>query len=207
MPGSKIDSAFAIWEINGQKQTVKLQLSNDTLKTAIEQFQEGTGKLTLHLYTAIKFQEQYKSQWFQEKQLSIQHHKVTSINGPTGFHDNHWKPRVLLKDEGNRHVALIGLRPDDPYFLIKNVAANVLRVAVGRDYYNTIGGIRQVGGGEWQCSTGCTDANRNIEDKEFFNFLPMQIGTKPWNHLEIAVVYVTDRWGGGSALSVVHRFQ
>ncbi|HYO22431.1 MAG TPA: hypothetical protein VER36_08490 [Flavisolibacter sp.] len=55
MPGNKIDSAFALWEVNGQKQSVKLLVSNDMLKDAIRQFQEGNGKLTLHLFTAIKF--------------------------------------------------------------------------------------------------------------------------------------------------------
>ena len=63
-----------------------------------------------------------------------------------------------------------------------------------------------MGGGEWKCSAGCIDANGNIENQTFFDFLPAQIGTKPWNHIEIGILYETDRWGAGPVLALNHRF-
>lgn len=207
MPGSQIDSAFATWEVNGQKQIIKLQKDNDTLKAPISNFHEGNGRMTLHLYSAIKFQNQYLSQWFHEKQVTIQHSHRIKLNGPTGFHDGQWKPRVLLKSGSALNLqALVALRPDDPYFLVKNLGMNVLKITVARNFWNTIAGVRQVGGGEWVCSTGCTDADRNVENQEYFKFLPTQIGTKAWNHIEIVVLYETDRWGGGPVLAMDHEF-
>lgn len=38
LPAAKLDSAFAIWEVNGTTQKVKLQLSNNILSTSLAGF-------------------------------------------------------------------------------------------------------------------------------------------------------------------------
>jgi hypothetical protein len=205
MPGSKVDSAFALWEINGQAQTLKMELHDDTLSADSKLFMEGDGKLIIQVFSHVKFENQYLSQWIQEKQVTIQHDKTIRFAGPASFTDSQWSPRVMLKDAIG-HFAVVALRPDDPYFFIKDVKSTVRKIQVARNYWNTIGGVAQVGGGEWQCIS-CANANGDIENKQFFSFLPSQIGTRTWNHIEVVILYQEDEWGGGSVLSLNHSIQ
>jgi hypothetical protein len=200
---AKVDSAVLVWEVNGEKKTIKMQLRNDSLTADITQFQEGSGKFSFEVFSTIKLSNQYKLQWVQEKTISLSHTNPVNISGPSGYNDANWKPRVRLEDVNN-HVAVVALRPEDPYFFVKGVPNNVLTLTVSREYWKTIGGLQIIAGGEWGCANNCRDENGNVVNNTFFSNLPQQIGNKQWNHLEIIVLYVTDRHGGGSVLSLTH---
>ena len=202
LPASKVDSAFATWEVGGNKQEIKLTLQGNQLTTDLKKLTEGIGKLTLRIYSNIKFANQYPAQWILEKDMMIDHDNTSVFSGPGNFHDLLWSPRVMLKD-GTGHSAVVALRPDDPYFFVKNIPDDVVKVVVYRGYWNTIGGVRNVGGDEWQCTAGCTNNNGDIENNQFFSFLPSQIGAKSWNHIEIVVLY-EEAGGWASALDLNH---
>lgn len=198
----KIDSAVAVWEVDGQRQLVNLTSRNDSLLADVQSSTKGDGKLIIKIYSTLKLQNQYKLQWVQEKPLSIRHNASTPINGPANFTDAMWLPRVALEDAvGN--FAVVALRPDDPYFFVKDVRTEVKKLVVFRGYWQTKGGVQQVAGREWQCNQACIDEKRNIENIEFFKTLPAQIGTRTWNHIEIIILFNDSDWGGYS-LSINH---
>lgn len=205
MPSDKIDSAIVTWQTGTQVQTVTLELKDQQLVTGIKNLQEGTGTLTVQVFSRVMFANQYASVWIQEKQLTIRHTDAVKLAAPNAFTDAQWYPRAQLGDAVG-HFAVVALRPDDPYFFVRNVPASVLGLIVARDYYNFKGGVTRVGGGEWSCRQNCTDANHDVKNITFFKGLPQLVGNKSWNHLEIAVLYTTDPAGGGYILSLNHTF-
>lgn len=198
-----MDSAIAIWQTSGRLTTVRLEQHNDTLLADAAHFPAGTGTLTVKLFSRLKFGGQYLSQWVLRRDTTMTPGKGLVIPGPSQFSDPKWSPRVELKD-GIGHLAIIALRPDDPYFFVKDVPANVLEMVVARDYWRQGGGVTRIAGGEWRCSENCRNDNGHIENDQFFAFLPGQIRTKQWNHIEITVLYTLDQWGGGYVLSMTH---
>ncbi|HEX2845984.1 MAG TPA: hypothetical protein VHN59_05515 [Chitinophagaceae bacterium] len=198
-----VDSAIAVWDINGQQKRVALSNHNDTLSADINQFEAGSGTLTIQVFSKLKFGNSSLSQWLFTQQVAITQKTGLKIAGPKNFSDLHWKPRVELKD-GIGNFAVVALRPDDPYFFVKNLSANLKSIVVARDYWKTGGGVFRVGGGEWKCNTNCTNSNGDVENSQFFSFLPAQIGTASWNHIEITILYIMDQWGGGPALMITH---
>lgn len=198
-----VDSAFALWETGTQQQRILLSKSNDSLVAGLKQFATGQGRLSLQLFTQIKFGTSNSSQWVYSKEATINPNRELIVAGPGSFQDAHWKPRVEIKDAVG-HFAVVALRPDDPYFFVKDVADNLRKLVVGREYWRQGGGVFKVGGGEWQCSSNCRNSYGHVENSQFFSFLPDQIGNSSWNHIEITVLYQTDDWGGGPVLSLTH---
>lgn len=200
---SLVDSVVATWQVNGRQKTVTLSIKGDTVFTDINQLEAGEGKLSIQVFSRYKFGGFYLSQWFFSQQTSISHTADHTISGPKSFSDQQWKPRVELKD-GIGHLAVVALRPDDPYFLVKNLPANVKATIVAREYFKFGGGVIRVGGGQWQCNFNCINSEGHVENDQFFSFLPAQMGSSPWNHIEITILYAESEWGEGSVLSMTH---
>lgn len=198
LTAAQVDSAFAIWKINGEEQRIRMNLRNDSLIADINLFNEGNGVLTLHIFSNKKYSNQYLSQFISRKTISIQRTSALNYNGPASFHDVAWLPRVKLKDAAG-HEVIIAMRPDDPFFLVKDPGHQVVNYVVNRSYWKTIGGIQLAGESTWECTTGCTDT----ANEEFFTTLPQRIGTKPWNHVSIAILFEIDN-NGAWVLSLEH---
>ncbi|MBL7741077.1 MAG: hypothetical protein JNK14_17780 [Chitinophagaceae bacterium] len=196
---TQVDSAFAIWKTNGQEQRIKLTISHDSLLTDMNAFNEGNGELTLHIFSNKKYSNQYFGEWVSHKNISIQKTRALGYNGPSSFYDAAWLPRVDLQDAIG-HRAIMALRPDDAYFLVKDPGHPLFELVVNREYWKTTGGIQFAGGDTWQCTTQCTD----IVNEEFFSSLPQRIGNKPWNHISINILFATDA-NGGWGLSLEHE--
>lgn len=198
---TKVDSAYAFWEVNNTVQKIKMSIHNDSLVADMKLFIEGNGIITICIFSSKRFDASGSSQWILTKPLHITRTSATNYSGPISFFDNNWKPRAALND-GAGHKAMIGLRPDDSYFLIENAAVGYYQLAVDKNYWKLGGGIQLIGGGTWNCRTGCLNANGNVENTNFFDFIPGQIGARSWNHVEIYVMFQTDPQGGGMALSM-----
>lgn len=203
--GAEVDSAVAIWQTGEVVKQFLLVSNNGVWKTGLQEFPSGDGILTIILFTHMKFGGQYLSQWVTQRRIEIRPSDQIQITGPKNFLDVLWKPRVELKDQAG-HSAVVAMRPDDSYFLIKQPPQGVKKMLVGREYWKTGSGMSRSGGGEWQCATNCTNLQGNIENSQFFSFLLAQIGDKPWNYVEVTVVYEMDQWGGGWVLSLNHTF-
>lgn len=192
-----VDSAFVTWEANGQSQKVLLEKRNDSLIAQMDQFNEGTGKLSFQVLSNKKLRNQYKMQYIGSRDVSLQKTKAINFNGPTSLLDADWKPRVELWDVIG-HSAIIGIRPDDPYFLVKDVKTEVIKLTVDKSFWK---GLNMAGQGIFECRSGCSG---NIENSTAFSHLPEQIGTKEWNHIEIYVLYEKNLSGEGWVLSLTH---
>lgn len=189
--GTQVDSAFVTWKSNGAEQRIKMEQRNDSLVVPMSVFTEGNGELTIHIFANKKYSNQYLGQWLLRKTVRLEKTKTTSYAGPVSFFDTDWFPRVELKDAIG-HEATIALRPDDPYFIVKNPGHPIQQLTVDRGYWKTIGGIQLAGRDVWQCNSNCTD----IANEEHFKSLPQRIGTKPWNHISIVVLFQVDDNGG-----------
>jgi hypothetical protein len=185
LSAANIDSATLVWEINGQVQEAKMQLSNDTLFTETKSFSKGTGQLTVQIYSTLLLRQQ-KLQW--EKRTALTMIEKGSVNweAPAHYDDAGWFPRVILVDGPTKFTAIVALRPADPYFLLKNVPAG-FKIELERHYTKVPGGAVIVGGGLWKCNTICTDARGIIENREFFRNLPSQIGSQEWKMVGIGI--------------------
>lgn len=201
MPGNKIDSALVSWELSGQTKTVKMQVAGDKLTAPLSAFTEGEGVLKLQLYSNVKF-VYHSSLWLQEKRLVLKQKEAVNLDGPSGFEDIQWTPRVLLHNIYMKIFATVGLRPGDPYFFVNEAEKNYKEIWISREYWKTRQGLQKVAGGVWECKSNCLNEKGDILNTEFFKFLPNQAGTKKWDHIEIVIRYFTDPTGGGYLLDM-----
>jgi hypothetical protein len=189
---AQVDSAFATWTVNGQQQRIQLNKHNDSLSVPINRFQNGSGQLELHIFANKKYRNQYSSEFLFKKAVTIEGNTSIGFSGPASFLDPAWFPRVDLKDAIG-HRAIVALRPEDPFFLIKSPGHATLEYTVDRGYWKTVGGIALAGRDVWTCNNACTD----VPNEQHFLSLPGRIGNKPWNHISIAILFVVDDIGGG----------
>lgn len=185
LPAAKIDSANLIWELNGQVQEAKMELSNDTLFAETKSLAKGAGRLTVQVFSKVVLR--YRNlQWERRTELTLKNKQSVNWKAPTGYEDAEWNPRVILIDPPSRFTAVIGLRPTDPYFLLKNVPPG-FKIELERNYTRIPGGAEIVAGRLWRCNAVCTDARGIIEDREFFRPLATQIAGREWKMVETGV--------------------
>jgi hypothetical protein len=185
LPASQVDSAVLFWELNGQVEEKKMQLSNDTLFTNAKELPAGAGRLTVQIFSKIALR--YRNlQWEKRTEVNLKHSESINLAAPAGFDDPAWNPRVIMIDEPTKFTAIVALRPADPFFQLKNVPTGY-KIELERNYVATPGGAQIVGGGLWKCNTVCTNENGIIENRDFFSPLPAQIGGKPWKMVEIGI--------------------
>ncbi len=201
----QIDSAVATWTKGGQVVQRTMDLKKDSLVVSSDAFATGNGVLTIQIYSNKKF-GQYKSIWVMNQEFSLLHDRVYSFSGPAALFDALWKPRVILNDAVG-HEAIVALMPDDPYFKIKKVSNQVIRVVVDRAYWKLGGGIVNVAQKTWQCANGCIQYNEDFVNEEFFKSFPATIGNNPWNHIEINILYAHDTMGSGYMLNFNYDIQ
>jgi hypothetical protein len=197
---AQVDSAFAIWNVNNHQQRIRLTISHDSLIAPMNLFEEGNGKMTLHIFSNKKYSNQYYGQWVSRNMITLKKTTALSYNGPASFNDAAWLPRVELKDAIG-HKAIVGLRPDDAFFVVKDPGHAITRLTVDRGYWKTVGGIAMAGRGIWECRANCTDA----VNEDYFSFLPGMIGTRPWNHISIAILFEVNDNGEGWMVSLEHE--
>lgn len=183
MPVNKIDSALAVWEINGSSKTLKLQLSGDTLRAPLQEFSEGNGRLTIQLYTKVKVNNT-DLQWEKRWQFELQHTEPLILQGPASYEDNNWMPRVILTESFTKFIAILAVRPDDPYFCLKNLPAKYPYIEFERGYYKIPGGVEYAGYGYYKCNGTC---GTELEDRTFFAQMGNMVGIKPWTSLWMGV--------------------
>jgi hypothetical protein len=181
VPFSKIDSALVIWEVAGQVQQHKLKLSGDTLRFPVHQLIVGKGRMTLQLYTQVKHRGEYLQF---EKRWNAHVSKQNSIiaAGPAGFNDGDWLPRVILKEKDWSGTVLIAaIRPNDPYFSIRNISPRWPLLGLVRAYYKKLGG-QPLAEKVW---TVDATGRLEIEDRTFFLSLGEQLANQAWTWVDI----------------------
>ncbi|HEY1023386.1 MAG TPA: hypothetical protein VGE06_13795 [Flavisolibacter sp.] len=194
---SKVDSANLLWERGNQKQEEKMMLSNDTLYVEAKKLAPGEGRLTIQVFSKIAIRQR-NLQFESRSEKTLNGTSSVHIAAPTGYDDPSWMPRVILVDDLTKFTAIVGLRPVDPYFLLKNIPAG-FKIEHDRNYTAIPGGAVIVGGGLWKCNTVCTDERGIIENREYFKPLAAQVGNKEWKMVETGVgLFGPNNTSGGS---------
>jgi hypothetical protein len=183
MPADKIDSAIAVWEINGSSKKLKLQISGDTLRAPLQELSEGNGQLTIQLYTKVKVNNT-DLQWEKRWQFQLQHNEPVLLQGPANYEDKNWLPRVILTEHFTKFVAILAVRPEDPYFCLKNLPVKYPYIELERGYYKIPGGVEYAGYGYYKCNGTC---GTDFEDRSFFANMGNMVGIKPWTSLWMGV--------------------
>ncbi|HEV7331209.1 MAG TPA: hypothetical protein VGN63_09230 [Flavisolibacter sp.] len=199
---ANVDSAILLWEINGKVQQETMQLSNDTLFTALNKLDAGNGRLTVQVFSNINVRNR-KLQWEKRTELEVKQNQSVNLDAPLHYDDPDWYPRVIMVDEPTKFTAIVALRPGDPYFLLKNVPAGY-KIELERNYVATPGGARIVGGGLWKCNTVCTDERGMIENREFFIPLPAQIREQEWKMVEVGIGLFGPNYSSGPGFYFNH---
>jgi hypothetical protein len=185
LTASNVDSALVIWNVNGQVEEKKMQLSNDTLFIATKDLTEGTGQLYLQVFSNVKLRQR-NLQWEKGMATTVKHKESINVAAPVSYTDPDWFPRVILRDPPALLTAIVALRPEDPYFFMKNIPEG-FKIELERHYTVVPGGAVIVGGGLWKCNTVCTDARGIIENRTYFSQLPAQINGRKWAMVGVGI--------------------
>jgi hypothetical protein len=185
LPADKVDSAILVWETAGSVQQETMQLSNDTLFIKVKKLNKGAGTLTIQLFTKLELRHR-NLQWEKRNVVTLKEQESLNMPAPVNYDDAAWFPRVILIDQPSNFTAIVGLRPADPYFLLKNVPPG-FKIALERNYTAIPGGAVIVGGGLWKCYAVCTDDRGIIENREFFKPLQTQMANREWKMVEVGI--------------------
>ena len=183
-----VDSAIAHWQSGGVTKIVRLHVRNDSLFAPLTSFPAGDGLMTIRIYSRHKLHG-YSLQYERTGNITLHHNHLIRFSAPGGMNDLSWNPRIILQHNnpsGFHVTAIVGIRPNDPYFEFRDVDPNWRHKAmVGRFYFEQ-GTAAEVAGGVWNCQN-CLDASGNYTNNTFFSFLPTQIGNRSWNRIEFFI--------------------
>lgn len=187
---SQVDSAVLTWKEGTEARQIKFDQRSDSLFIPLKDLPNGSRSYELLIFSQKRYSNQYQGIWKKQQLLSLPANRSITIAAPASFTDTDWKPRVRLKDAIG-HEAILALRPDDPYFFIFSATHSVQNYVLERSYWNTIGGPRTVASKVWECNDGCV----NRPNETFFTDFVQRIGSQPWNHISVVVLFETDANG------------
>lgn len=190
LQAGQIDSAQLVWKEGAESRQVKFTQRNDSLFIPLRDLPDGPRSYELLIFAQKRYANQYQGIWKKQQLLSLPASRSITVAAPASFTDTDWKPRTRLKDAIG-HEAIIALRPDDPYFFIFSATHSVQNYVLERTYWSTIGGPRAVASKTWECKDGCV----NRPNETFFTDFVQRIGTQPWNHISVVVLFETDANG------------
>lgn len=180
----EIDSAVFTWSDAAGIHRRRLEFRTDSLYLPLRDFPAAVIPGKLELYGAREYARQYQGIWVRDIELPAARSGGMVIPAPVEFQDITWKPRVRLNDAIG-HSAVIGLRPDDPFFKIGATPRVYPQVELERSYWNTVGGVSPVASKLWDCRNDCIDQ----PDESFFADLPARIAGRSWNHISLTVAF------------------
>lgn len=194
LPLAKVDSAVAIWAVNGTTKTVKLQVADGVLKTSLAQFTNpGSGTLTVQLFTQLTVDGQ-PLQWEYRTGYTLDYTTSVLLTAPTGISDPQWKPRVIFRYDnsmGSKFSAVIALRPNDPYFELKGVEPiYAKKIEIRRSFHDKATGQIVFSRG-WVCEqAGCLDQTTwSVVDRSHFLNLAEQLDGRQWDQLRVEAYF------------------
>jgi hypothetical protein len=188
LPASKIDSALAIWEVNGVTQIVKMPLVENQFRLSLGTLRNnGFGVLTVQLFSQEKIDGK-PLQWEHRVPYTLNKKQAVTFAAPENINDASWKPRVIFHYDnsmGSRFSAIIALRTDDPYFELKGVEpAYAKRIEIVRSFHQKETGVMAFSRG-WVGQVTNLDNKGNLVDRLHFSNLREQLSEEEWNEYRI----------------------
>ncbi len=187
-----IDSAHLTSQQAGTTHVMRLQRQSNQFSISTEALKQVPGPLELRLYGNKRINGHF---FVFARPVVLPAAGSSTIAGPTALTDANWWPRCYLRDFGVQLVAVVGIRPQDPFFGLYNLSDQWREIDLSRYYYR---GLSDLGGGTWRCRNGaCIAPGGYIENRDFFRPLGDAVGKAPYNHVEIAAVFGTGNYRDG----------
>ncbi|ULQ54243.1 hypothetical protein [Flavihumibacter fluvii] len=186
LPLAKIDSAYITWPRGETTDSVKLHASGNDLSVSFDQLPSTEKTFRLHLFTNQNLASN-KLLWQKEFTVALSQRNALNVVAPLSIDDVNWVPRIMLQDQSGLQ-AFSGIRPNDAYFRFHKIEQSWKEIAMDRSYWNVTGPDTKIAGAEWR-GTNVLDATGSYENHDFYNFLPVQIGSREWNHIEIVMLF------------------
>lgn len=191
MAAAKVDSAVALWDVNGLTQVIKLQVAGNKLTASLDSFKKsGAGMLAVQLYTQTKVDD-IPLQWENRFAYTLKRSTPVNIAAPVSISDPSWNPRLIYVSTiyNAEFVAVIALRPEDPYFELKGVVPQIAkRIEVRRSYYQNDTSTL-VASKNWIGQAGDLDNGGNRVDRVHFQNLAGEIGGRAWNKIKVSASF------------------
>jgi hypothetical protein len=193
LPLAKVDSALAIWTVNGTTQSVKLEVADGVLKTGLARFtQRGSGTLTVQLFTQLKVGDQ-PLQWEYRTVHTLDYSQTVLLAAPTRITDPRWNPRVIFHYNnfmGSKFTALVALRPNDAYFELKGVEpVYAKKIEIRRSFHDKASGQLVFSRG-WVCEqASCLDQTWSVVDRQHFLILDEQLDGRSWDQFRVEAYF------------------
>lgn len=188
VPSVQIDSALLLWQNGSEEDTLRLINHGNELSTMLNRLPAAATDYRIVLFTKNRLGSA-NLLWEKKLRLAAFATPARSLDAPTRLTDSLWLPRVVLNDQTGL-TAFSGIRVTDPYFHIHRISRDWTELAFSRTYWNTKGGVAQVGGREWRANH-VLDAKGNYTNNDFFLPLPQQIGNRQWNHIELVFLFTS----------------
>lgn len=188
LSASKIDSALAIWEVNGVTQTERLALLDNRFQLPLATLNNnGKGFLSIQLFSQLEVDGK-SLQWEYRVPYTLNTTKAVTIPAPVDMNDALWNPRVIFHFDnarGSRFNALVALRLEDPYFELKGVEpVYAKRIELVRSFHQKETGALVFSRG-WVGQHTNLDNYGNLMDRQHFLNLREQLADKEWNQYRI----------------------
>lgn len=203
LPAAQIDSAFLVWSTPNGQDSAAFSLQGNSLVLLPDVLPQEQMTYQIALMTSAKLGYS-KLKW--DKIFTATFSPASSLNlqGPQTLQDSNWLPRVILDDHTGL-IAFSGVRPTDAHFSFFHIDPTWVAIDFDRSYWSTRGGVHRVAGGVWQ-GTNVLDNKGLYTNNSFFAFLPNQIGTQRWNHLELFILFASTEEAQMRGLSFTHDF-
>jgi hypothetical protein len=186
LPMAKIDSAFISWSNGTKTDSVKLIASGNDLAVNFNKLPSDETKFQLHLFSSQKL-DANKLLWQKEFTVALSQRNALNIVAPLNITDVNWLPRIILQDQAGL-LSFSGIRPGDAYLRFHKIDQGWKQIIMDRSYWNTIGPDTKIAGAEWH-GINVLDATGSYENNTFYKIIPVQIGERQWNHLEIVILF------------------
>jgi hypothetical protein len=175
------DSAYVWWTSNGKRVQKNLTKGAGKFFISLDSFTTAAAIVEIRLYTS-KLINSHRSMYV--KKITKPVHTKTSIviKTPAAVTDMNWVPRVFMRDGGVGVIAVMGIRPEDTFLGLYNVADKWIDLTVEKIYYK---GLSTVAGKLWTCNGAhCIIPNGMYENEIYFASVQQQLAGKEYNHLE-----------------------
>lgn len=181
VPNEKADSAYVWWIAEGKRVQKNLTKIAGKFSISLDSLTAAADIIEVRLYTS-KLINSHRSMYVKRISKPVNNKYGIVLRGPSSVTDPNWVPRVFMLDGGVGVIAVMGIRPEDTFLGLYNVADKWIDLTVEKIYYR---GLSTVAGKLWTCNGAhCIIPNGMYENEIYFASVQQQLAGKEYNHIE-----------------------
>ncbi|TWI85655.1 hypothetical protein IQ13_0818 [Lacibacter cauensis] len=181
LPNEKADSAYVWWTADGKRVQKNLTKIAGKFSISLDSLTAAVDIVEVRLYTS-KLINSHRSMYVKRISKPVNNKYGIVLRGPSSVTDPNWVPRVFMLDGGVGAIAVMGIRPEDTFLGLYNIADKWIDLTVEKIYYK---GLSTVAGKLWTCNGNhCIIPNGMYENELYFASVQQQLAGKEYNHIE-----------------------